>query len=156
MKMIRFINGNILDSSAEALVNTVNTVGLMEKGIALQFKQTFLRNYILYKEACLKGKLQTGHLLVVKDNDLLLGDRLIINFPTKTHWKLPSKQEYIESGLIALVAYLKENPVKSLALPALGCGNGGLDWRIVKPMIANRLSQLDMAIWVYEPKTGIA
>jgi O-acetyl-ADP-ribose deacetylase (regulator of RNase III) len=88
----------------------------------------------------------------VKDSELLLGEQLIINFLTKSHWKSPSTYEYVESGLVALVAYLKENPVRSLAMPALGCGNSGLDWHKVRPMIEQHLGKLDMAIWVYEPK----
>ena len=149
--MLRFTTGNIMDSSAEALVNTVNTVGVMGKGIALQFKQAFPHNFNVYQQACLNGQLVTGKILAVKDSELLLGERLIINFPTKQHWKVPSKYEYVESGLIALIAYLQANPVKSMAIPALGCGNGGLDWQKVKPMIENHLFQLDMPIWVYEP-----
>jgi len=149
--MLRFTTGNILDSSAEALINTVNTVGVMGKGIALQFKQAFPHNFEIYKQACLNGSLKTGKILAVKDNELLLGERLIINFPTKQHWKMPSEYRYIESGLTALVAYLQQNPVKSLAMPALGCGNGGLDWHKVRTMIEQHLTELNMAIWVYEP-----
>jgi len=99
----------------------------------------------------MNGQLITGKILAVKDSELLMGERLIINFPTKQHWKLPSRYEYIESGLMALVAYLEENGVGSLAMPALGCGNGGLDWNRVKPLIAQYLSKLDISIWVYEP-----
>ena len=149
--MIRFTSGNILDSSAEALVNTVNTVGVMGKGIALQFRQAFPHNFNIYKQACLNGHLTTGTVLAVKDRELLLGERLIINFPTKQHWKMPSRYEYIESGLIALVACLINNTVKSLAIPALGCGNGGLEWQKVKPMIEKHLSQVEAAVWIYEP-----
>jgi O-acetyl-ADP-ribose deacetylase (regulator of RNase III) len=150
--MLRFTTGNLLDSSAEALVNTVNTVGVMGKGIALQFKQAFPHNFNVYKQACNNGHLTTGKILAVKDRELLLGERLIINFPTKSHWKSLSTYEYIESGLIALVAYLTENPVKSMAMPALGCGNGGLDWAKVKTMIEDHLSGLELSIWVYEPQ----
>eukprot|EP01040_Poterioochromonas_malhamensis_P023158 gene23158-28306_t len=92
--MLRFTTGNILDSSAEALVNTVNTVGVMGKGIALQFKQAFPHNFEVYKQACTNGQLTTGKILAVKDSELLLGERLIINFPTKQHWKMPSTYEY--------------------------------------------------------------
>jgi O-acetyl-ADP-ribose deacetylase (regulator of RNase III) len=140
-----------MDSSAEALVNTVNTVGVMGKGIALQFKQAFPHNFNSYKKACANGQLTTGCILAVKDSELLIGERLIINFPTKQHWKMPSRYEYVESGLIALVSYLRDSPVKSVAMPALGCGNGGLDWNKVKLMIEQHLAGLDMAIWVYEP-----
>ena len=149
--MLRFTTGNLLDSSAEALVNTVNTVGVMGKGIALQFKQAFPHNFEIYKQACLNGSLKTGKILAVKDNEMQLGERLIINFPTKQHWKMPSEYAYIESGLAALVSYLKLSPIKSLAMPALGCGNGGLDWNKVRRMIEWHLAELDMAIWVYEP-----
>ena len=106
----------------------------------------------MYRQACLNGTLQTGQLLVVKDHDLLTGERLIINLPTKRHWKLPSTYEYVESGLVSLVAYLNANAVQSMAMPALGCGNGGLDWKIVKPMIERHLAELEVSIWVYEPK----
>jgi len=150
--MIRYVKGNIMDSSAEAFVNTVNTVGVMGKGIALQFKQAFPHNFEVYKNACITGHLTTGTILAVKDSELLLGERLIINFPTKQHWKMPSKYEYIESGLIALVTYFKDHPLKSLAMPALACGNGGLEWQKVTPLIEQHLAELDIVIWVYEPK----
>jgi O-acetyl-ADP-ribose deacetylase (regulator of RNase III) len=149
--MIHFTQGNLLKSNARALVNTVNTVGVMGKGIALQFKNTFSLNYKLYQDACKNGKLTTGQLLVVHENDLLRGEKIIINFPTKQHWKQPSTYEYIESGLVALQKYLIENPVESLAMPALGCGNGGLDWEVVKPMIVEYLSAIDTEFFVYEP-----
>jgi O-acetyl-ADP-ribose deacetylase (regulator of RNase III) len=149
--MIRFTKGNLLESSAEALVNTVNTVGVMGKGIALQFRQTFPFNYKRYKEACKKGELVTGKLLVVKDSNLLTGDKTIINFPTKQDWRNPAKNEYIASGLIELLTYLKQSKLKSIALPALGCGNGGLDWKVIKPMLTGMLSELTMEIIVYEP-----
>jgi len=124
----------------------------MGKGIALQFKQAFPHNFNVYKQACMNGQLTIGKILTVKDSELLMGERLIINFPTKQHWKMPSRYEYVESGLIALVAYLNENPVGSLAMPALGCGNGGLEWYRVKPLIERYLSKLDISIWVYEPQ----
>jgi len=149
--MIRFTTGNLLESGAEALVNTVNTVGVMGKGIALQFKNAFPANYTRYREACKKGELKTGQLLVVKDTNLLMGEKTIINFPTKQDWKNPSKNEYIASGLIALLSYLKQSKLKSIALPALACGNGGLDWQVVKPMLTGMLSELKMEIIVYEP-----
>ncbi|MGF7078817.1 macro domain-containing protein [Mucilaginibacter sp. UYCu711] len=150
--MIRYTTGNIMDSSAEALVNTVNTVGVMGKGIALQFKQAYPHNFEVYKQACLNGQLKTGQVLAVKDSELLMGERLIINLPTKQHWKMPSRYEFVESGLFALFYFLRDNPVKSLAMPALGCGNGGLDWNRVKPLIEQHLSGLELSIWVYEPQ----
>ncbi|WPU94692.1 macro domain-containing protein [Mucilaginibacter sabulilitoris] len=149
--MLRFTKGNLLDSGAEALVNTVNTMGVMGKGIALQFKKAFPLNYQLYREACQRGELETGQLLVVKDTNLLTGEKTIINFPTKKDWKHPSKNEYIASGLIALRVFLEKSKLKSIALPALGCGNGGLDWQVVKPMLTGMLSDLQIEIIVYEP-----
>src|SRR5690606_26198539 len=99
--MFTFLQGDLLRSEAEALVNTVNTVGVMGKGIALQFKNQFPKNYKIYKEACKNRTLRPGQMLVVKDGDLLC-EKYIINFPTKEHWKAPSKIEYIEQGLPAL------------------------------------------------------
>lgn len=107
--MIHFLYGDLLKSEAYALVNTVNTVGVMGKGIALQFKNEFPYNYTIYREACLKRELKVGQLLSVQDNSLLLGERLIINFPTKTHWRLPSEYSYIEEGLKGLAALIADN-----------------------------------------------
>lgn len=149
--MVRFTKGNLLESGAEALVNTVNTVGVMGKGIALQFKQAFPANYQKYRAACKKGEMNTGQILVVKDSNLLTGEKTIINFPTKQDWKNPSKNEYIASGLNALVNFLKQAQLKSIALPALGCGNGGLDWQVIKPMLVGMLCDLPMDILIYEP-----
>jgi O-acetyl-ADP-ribose deacetylase (regulator of RNase III) len=149
--MIVFKKGNLLEDPAEALVNTVNTVGVMGKGIALQFKNAFSENYRRYRDACAGGKFRTGQLLVVRDVNLLYGEKLIINFPTKEDWKNPSRYEYIESGLSMLAAWLKENPVSSLAMPALGCGNGGLEWERIKKMITWQLGSLPVNIAVYEP-----
>src|ERR1700753_989686 len=149
--MISFLSGNLLDSNAFALVNTVNTVGVMGKGIALQFKKEFPHNYAIYRDACLRQGLKIGQLLTVKDCSLLLGERLIINFPTKTHWCLPSDYIYIEKGLLSLAKLITEKHIKSLALPALGCGNGGLNWTRVKEMICKHLDPLDIIVEVCPP-----
>ena len=149
--MLNFISGNILDSKCYALVNTVNTVGIMGKGVALQFKNEFTHNYKVYRNACQARQLQIGGLLPVKDRSLLLGEHLIINFPTKTHWRLPSEYTYIEQGLIALATLITEKKVQHIAIPALGCGNGGLDWPIVKEMICRHLGLIDAKIEVYQP-----
>ena len=109
----------MLRAKADALVNTVNTVGVMGKGIALQFKEAFTQNNKIYIEECKKKELVPGKLLAVWDSNLLLGKKLIINFPTKTHWRQPSKYEYIESGLNALVELIKKENIKSIALPPL-------------------------------------
>ena len=149
--MITFLSGNLLQSNALALVNTVNTVGVMGKGIALQFKKEFPHNYAVYRDACLKHELKVGYLLAVKDTSLLLGERLIINFPTKTDWRLPSEYSYIEQGLNAFMHFITNKKIATIALPALGCGNGGLDWPTVKQMICRHLERLDAVIEVYEP-----
>ena len=152
---LQFITGDMLRAKAEALVNTVNTVGVMGKGIALQFKEAFPQNNKFYIEACKKRELEPGKLLAVWDNNLVLGKKLIINFPTKTHWRQPSKYEYIESGLQALVILIEKENIQSVALPALGCGNGGLDWARVKPLIEKYLGELPLQIIVYEPNAAI-
>ena len=149
--MITFKQGNLLESKAFALVNTVNTFGVMGKGIALQFKNEFPHNFNIYREVCRKRHLAIGQLLIINDNSLLLGDRLIINLPTKTHWRLPSEYTYIERGLKALREAIVEKNISSIAIPALGCGNGGLDWIKVKQMIIDALANLPTHIEVYEP-----
>lgn len=125
--MIEFLKGDLLKANAQALVNTVNTVGVMGKGIALQFKEAFPYNNKVYVKACKEGSLQPGKILAVWDSNLLYGRKLIINFPTKIHWRQPSKYEYLESGLVALKEVIHEEGISSIAIPPLGAGNGGLD-----------------------------
>ncbi|MBP6611566.1 MAG: macro domain-containing protein [Paludibacter sp.] len=153
--MIQFIEGNLLESKAEALVNTVNTVGVMGKGIALQFKNQYPNNYKLYEKACKAKEVQVGKLFVTEDSSLLEGQKIIINFPTKTDWHKPSEYVYIESGLKDLARIIKERRIKSIAVPPLGAGNGGLEWSTVKKMIENILSDLDCDIQIYEPNAII-
>lgn len=153
--MITFKTGDLMQSPAEALVNTVNTVGVMGKGIALQFKEAFPNNNKAYIDACKKKELAPGKLLALWDENLQLGRKLIINFPTKTHWRQPSQYKYIERGLAALPEVLQKNNIKSVAVPPLGCGNGGLDWAVVKPMIVAALQDLDLDVIVYEPNQAI-
>lgn len=152
--MICYTTGNLLDAGTEALVNTVNTVGVMGKGIALQFAERFKTNLRMYKEACKAGSLQVGQLLVVRDVDLH-GERIIINFPTKKDWKHGSSYAWVEAGLVELAQLVRERGIKSIALPPLGCGNGGLQWAKVKPMIEAHLGALDAAVVVYEPTASI-
>lgn len=152
--MIKYTKGNLLDTNAEALVNTVNTVGVMGKGIALQFKNRFPNNYKIYKDACKSETFKTGQVLVVQEGDLL-NQKFIINFPTKAHWKGASTYEYIVSGLKALKQAIKEYGIKSIAIPPLGCGNGGLDWNKVKVIIENELAGVDTEILIYEPNQQI-
>lgn len=152
--MIRYAKGNLLDADTEAIVNTVNTVGVMGKGIALQFKMRFPNNYKTYLEACKKGKLRLGEVLLVREGDLL-NQKIIINFPTKGHWKAPSRYEYIAEGLESLKQTIQQYAIKSIAIPPLGCGNGGLDWNIVRPMIVSELEDLEAEIIIYEPNEQI-
>jgi O-acetyl-ADP-ribose deacetylase (regulator of RNase III) len=153
--MIKYLTGNILDSTAQALVNTVNTIGVMGKGIALQFKNQFPNNYKTYKEACDKKELKIGDLLVTEEESLLSGKKFIINFPTKTHWRFPSEYDYIEKGLAAMVDVIQEKKIESIAIPPLGSGNGGLDWSKVRAMIENKLQGLNCNIFLYEPTHAI-
>lgn len=152
--MIRYTKGNLLNATTEALINTVNTVGVMGKGIALQFREAYPTNYKVYREACKAGTFKTGQILAVLDGNVT-SQKWIINFPTKAHWKGNSQYSYIESGLKALKEKLIELGIKSVALPPLGCGNGGLDWDKVKPMIEAELSDLDIDILVFEPNEAI-
>lgn len=153
--MITYSVGNLLESKAEALVNTVNTVGVMGKGIALQFKNQFPENYKTYVKACKEGTLKTGSLLVTEETTLLNGKKWIVNFPTKTDWRKPSEYEYIESGLQELVRVISEKNIKSIALPALGAGNGGLIWQQVKALIEKYLEHIECTVFVYEPNQQI-
>lgn len=153
--MIQFLTGNLLDSPAQALVNTVNTVGVMGKGIALQFKNQFPINYKIYSEACEKKELKIGSLLVTEETSLLGGSKIIINFPTKTNWRLPSEYTYIEAGLKELVKVIEEKNIASIAIPPLGSGNGGLDWEKVKTLLVAYLSSLSCDIYIYEPSHAI-
>ena len=149
--MITYTTGDLLTDKATALVNTVNTVGKMGKGIALQFRDAFPHNYSVYLQACRNRELYTGKLLAVRDSNLIYGEHLIINLPTKTHWRLPSEYSYVESGLAALRSYIQEHRLESIAMPVPGCGNGGLDWNRVRSMIETHLKDLDSAIMVYLP-----
>ena len=148
--MIRYTTGNLLDSGADALVNTVNTVGVMGKGIALMFKEAFPENFRAYEAACRDKKVELGHMFVTKRSDML-GPHWIINFPTKSHWRFPSQLSWIDRGLSDLRSVIEAEHIKSIAIPPLGAGNGGLDWKSVRPLIETRLSNLDAEIIVYEP-----
>ena len=149
--MIRYTTGNLLEARAEALVNTVNTVGVMGKGIALMFKERFDDNYQRYLLACHARQVHTGRMFVTEVNELD-GPRWVVNFPTKQHWRGPSRIEWITSGLYDLHRFLVEHKVKSVAIPPLGAGNGGLRWADVKPQIEKILADLtDVEIIVYEP-----
>ena len=149
--MIRYEKGNLLDAKAEALVNTVNTVGVMGKGIALMFKEAFPDSFREYAEATKEGRVRVGRMFVTRSS-ALAGPRWIINFPTKEHWRSPSRLEWIEAGLRDLVDVVRQNGIRSIALPPLGCGNGGLRWEVVRPAIERALGDLEnVDVVVFEP-----
>ena len=154
--MLRIISGNILASDAEALVNTVNCVGVMGRGVALQFKRAYPDNFKQYEKACKRGEVSPGRMLVVQNTELT-GPRYIINFPTKRDWKSKSRIEDIELGLDALVEALRLRSIHSVAIPPLGCGLGGLDWKDVRPRIERAMSSLpDVEVILYEPSEPLA
>ena len=150
--MIESVQGDLLRSDAMALVNTVNTVGVMGKGVALQFKHAYPQNYKAYVKACRANQMQIGQVFIV-DLGLLSSPRYIINFPTKQHWRNPSRLEYIELGLQDLVTRVKELGIRSLAIPPLGAGNGGLDWVQVRPLILSAFAALpEVRVLLFEPQ----
>lgn len=153
--MIKYITGNILESDAEALINTVNTVGVMGKGIALQFKKAYKNNYKAYVEACKSKNIEIGKLFVTEDSNLMSNKKIIVNFPTKTDWRKPSEYSYIEAGLDDLIEVITKYDIKSVAIPPLGSGNGGLEWEKVKLIIQQKLNNIDTEIFVYEPTVEI-
>jgi O-acetyl-ADP-ribose deacetylase (regulator of RNase III) len=149
--MIQLVQGNLLTAEAEALANTVNTQGVMGKGIALQFKCAFPDNFKAYKKVCDRNELQPGKLFVF-DLHTFTNPRYIINIPTKVHWRSPSRYEYIESGLQALVKEIKDRAIQSIAIPPLGAGLGGLEWSKVRLMIKQALSDIkNLTVYLYEP-----
>lgn len=149
--MIDISKGNILEADAEALVNTVNCDGFMGKGIALQFKRAYPDNFKAYEAACRAGTVVPGRMLIF-DNSRLIHPRYVINFPTKRHWRNKSRMEDIESGLNALIADVRRLGLRSIAVPPLGCGLGGLDWREVRPMIEKAFAALpDVRVILFEP-----
>ena len=149
--MIRFTSGNLLEADVDAIVNTVNTMGVMGKGIALMFKERFPENFKAYEAACRRKEVTLGKMFVTESAELH-GPRWIINFPTKANWRFPSKLAWIESGLADLKQVIREMGIKSIALPPLGSGNGKLEWRDVRPLIEQALGDLpDVDVIVYEP-----
>ena len=149
--MLLFEKGDILNSGTEALVNTVNTEGIMGKGIALEFKEAFPKNYELYRQACEDGKVKIGKMLVYETRTFT-NPHYIINFPTKKHWRNPSKLEYIRKGLVDLERIINKYGIKSIAIPPLGCGNGKLNWHDVKPLIVNAVKNIEgLDAIIFEP-----
>ncbi len=151
--MLSLREGNLLDADVEAVVNTVNTVGVMGKGIALMFKERYPRNFAAYARACKSGEVRIGRIFATDTEDLF-GPRWILNFPTKNHWRARTRLEWVEQGLEDLVRVIKEKNIRSIAVPPLGCGNGRLDWRDVKPLIIAALEDIDgLDAFVYSPTT---
>jgi O-acetyl-ADP-ribose deacetylase (regulator of RNase III) len=150
--MLELIEGNLLEAEADALVNTVNTEGVMGKGVALQFAKKFPDMLAAYKAACKAGEVLPGRMHIYERGEMFQ-PRYIINFPTKRHWRSPSRIEDIEAGLQALVQDIERLHIRSIALPPLGCGNGGLDWNEVFPRIKAALASLkDVRVLVFPPK----
>ncbi len=150
--MIKLTQGDILKAQTEALVNTVNCVGIMGRGIALQFRKAFPENFKAYKQVCDRKQLHPGEVFVY-DLGRLEPPRLVINFPTKRHWKGKSKLEDIQAGLEALVREIRVRGIRSVAIPPLGCGLGGLNWDVVRPMIEEAFASLpEVYVEVHEPK----
>ena len=148
--MIRYAQGNLLDASAEALVNTVNEVGVMGKGIALMFRERFPENTRAYADACKRNQVAVGRMFVTETGELF--PRWIINFPTKKHWRDPSQREWVRTGLEDLVRVIRERGVQSVAVPALGCGNGGLSWTDVRRLIESAFAGIpELDVLVYQP-----
>jgi O-acetyl-ADP-ribose deacetylase (regulator of RNase III)/uncharacterized protein YwgA len=149
--MIELRRGDILKQDAEALVTTVNCVGVMGRGIALQFRKAFPENFKAYRNACAHGEIRPGRMFVV-DLNRMMNPRLIINFPTKRHWKGMSRIDDIQAGLKDLLKVLRKYRVRSVAMPPLGCGLGGLDWNEVRPLIEKALSVLpNLHVSLFEP-----
>ncbi len=141
--MIYYVNIDIFDSGAQVLVNPVNIVGVMGKGLALEFKKRYPRMFSVYREACNSRTLKIGKLMLVEEN----GQRILL-FPTKNHWSQPAKIECIEKGLIKFVETYKKKGINSIAFPKLGCGYGGLNWNKVKPLMESYLKDLPIEIYI--------
>src|SRR2546425_8701653 len=150
--MVELSKGNILEADAEALVNTVNCVGVMGKGIALQFKNAFPDNFLAYERACRHHRIHPGRMFVFETGRLY--PKYIINFPTKRHWKGKARLEDIEKGLVALLDEVKKLGITSIAIPPLGCGQGGLRWTQVGPLITSTFTKLPNVRVLLFPPVG--
>ena len=148
---IRLIQGNLLEQDVDAIVNTVNCVGVMGKGIALQFKNKWPENFKAYALACKAKEVRLGRMFIYDASDLVKPN-YIINFPTKQHWRGNSELKSIRDGLVDLVAKIKQLGIRSIAIPSLGCGNGGLNWVEVRPLIESAFVELpEVDIRLFEP-----
>lgn len=150
--MIEVARGDILKADAEALVNTVNCVGIMGRGLAAQFKRAYAKNFSVYQTACKRHEVQPGRMLIVETGQLA-NPHWVINFPTKRHWRAQSRIEDIETGLAALVTDVRRLGITSIAVPPLGCGLGGLDWPDVRPRIEHAFAAFpDVTVLLFEPE----
>ena len=147
---VKIYEGNLFDTNCKTLVNTINCVGVMGKGIALEFKKRFPLMFDDYKQKCNRKEIQLGHPYVWKDPYDAFGENpYVLNFPTKGHWQFPSELRQIELGLKFFLENYKEWNLESIAFPPLGCGNGGLDWNVVKPLMLKYLDQVDIPVEIY-------
>lgn len=146
MSNVRILEGDLLKSKMDALVNTVNTVGIMGKGVALAFKNRYPDMYRDYVKRCERGEVRLGEPYVYR-----AADHVIVNFPTKQHWRSVSRLSDIEAGLDYLEDHYKEWQIRSLTVPPLGCGNGQLEWRVVGPILLRHLKRLDIPVELYAP-----
>lgn len=151
---LSFKSGDLFQERAEAIVNTVNCVGVMGKGVALEFKKRWPENFRAYKRLCDQGGLRPGKLFIFENADMFdpCGRRLLVNFPTKDHWREGSRLEFIEDGLDDLIEKIRRLRIRSVAMPPLGCGNGGLEWKTVKAILLRKLETIeDAEIVVFQP-----
>lgn len=152
--MIRTGTGDLLEANVDALVNAVNCVGVMGRGIALQFKRAWPEMFEVYRAEAAANRVVPGR-IQVWPTGRLQGPRFILNFPTKRHWQDPSRLEDIDAGLIDLVAQIRELGIGSIAVPSLGAGNGGLDWAVVRPRVVRALEPLvHVEVLLWEPGGG--
>ncbi len=152
--MLKFVSGDFFDFDASIRVNTVNCVGVMGAGVALEFKKRYPDMYKDYVHRCKSGEIKPGIPTVWKSSNFFDENIEIVNFPTKNHWRRPSKYEYIEQGLEWLSQFLSNRPDATVTLPALGCGHGGLDWKIVKELINRHLEFTPANVLVFEPSAS--
>ena len=149
--MVHYKHGNLLDAQTEALVNTVNEVGVMGKGVALMFRESFPESAKAYQAAAKAGAVRVGRIFVTEGASLI-APKYVLHFPTKKHWRHPSRIEWIRDGLDDLVRVIRERRIQSVALPPLGCGSGGLDWEVVRREIEAALDAVpDIDVLLYEP-----
>ena len=151
--MIEEGTGSLLAANVEALVNAVNTVGVMGKGLALVFKKAFPDNYDEYRRGCTEGEVAPGRVFIVDRAPRT--PRWIINFPTKRHWRDTSRIEDIRDGLADMVEQIQARRMQSVAVPALGCGLGGLEWSEVRPLIVAACGPLSARILVFPPEPRV-